>query len=77
MDVLLLILACIPALIFVLVCVQMIDSNKNEDGYNVYNSTLGVQCDAKEKCDWRFSSSCNTCKHNCGMKKEKNSYVAR
>ena len=72
-----LILVCISVLIFVLVCVYMMDSNKNEGGYNAYNSTLWVQCDAKEKCDWRFSSSCNTCKHNCGMKTEKNSYVAR
>ena len=51
--------------------------NGKKQGYNRHNSTLGVQCNSKEKCDWRFSVMCNTCQHNCGMKKDKNSYVAR
>ena len=77
MEVLLIILCSIPALVFVIICCSIMDNNKNEDGYNRHNSTLVVQCNAKEKCDLRFSAMCNTCKHNCGMKKNKNSYVAR
>ncbi len=66
------IILCIPCLLFIFACYCIMDNNKNEDGYNIYNSTLGVQCDAKGKCDWRFSAMCNKCKHNCGMKKDKN-----
>lgn len=46
----------------------LMDSDLDEHGYNIYNSSLTVNCNAKEKCDWRFSTSCKMCKHNCGMK---------
>ena len=77
MEVLFVILFIIPALLFVVVCCSILDNNKNKEEYNIHNSTLGVQCNSKEKCDWRFSAMCNTCQHNCGIKKDKNSYVAR
>lgn len=77
MEMLLIILCCILILLFAIFCCCIMDSNKNEDGFNMYNSSLGVQCDAKEKCDFRFSSSCNTCKHNCGMRQIKSSYESR
>ena len=77
MEVLFVILCIIPALLFAVVYFSIMDNNRNEEGYNRYNSTLGVQCNSKEKCDWRFSAMCNTCQHNCGMKKDKNSYVER
>ena len=77
MEVLFVILFTISALLFIVFCCSIMDNNKNEEGYNIHNSTLDVQCNAKEKCDWRFSAMCNTCQHNCGMKKDKNSYVAR
>lgn len=77
MEILFTILCCVPALLFIVICCSIIDNNKNEDGYNEYNSSLGVQCGAKEKCDFRFSSSCNACKHNCGMKQIKSSYESR
>ena len=37
---------------------------------NEYNSTLGVQCDAKGICRHRYTFICNDCEHNCGMKEE-------
>ena len=37
---------------------------------NEYNSTLGVQCNAKGICGMRFTQVCENCEHNCGMKKE-------
>lgn len=74
MEILFIILCAIPVLLFVIVCCSIMDNNKNEDGYNVYNSTLGVQCDANEKCDDRFTTTCSYCKHNCGMYKRKSSY---
>lgn len=77
MEILLIILCCTPGLLFTIICLDIMDSNKNEEGFNKYNSSLGVQCDAKEKCDFRFSPSCTTCKHNCGMKQIKNSYESR
>ena len=77
MEVLFVILCIISALLFAVVYFFIMDNNRNEEGYNRHNSTLGVQCNSKEKCDWRFSAMCNTCQHNCGMKKDKNSYVAR
>ena len=77
MEVFFVILCIISALLFAVVYFSIMDNNRNEEGYNRYNSTLGVQCNSKEKCDWRFSAMCNTCQHNCGMKKDKNSYVAR
>ena len=77
MEVFFVILCIISALLFAVVYFSIMDNNRNEEGYNRHNSTLGVQCNSKEKCDWRFSAMCNTCQHNCGMKKDKNSYVAR
>ena len=65
------VLCIAPPILFVFYCFDLIDNNKNEDGFNRYNSSLGVQCNAKEKCDWRFSSMCTSCKHNCGMKEDK------
>lgn len=65
MEILLIILFCVLGWLFVIIYFDIMDSNRNEEGFNKYNSSLGVQCDAKEKCDFRFSFSCNTCKHNC------------
>ena len=78
MEILLIVfLCCIPVMLFVYACLIISDNNKNKDGYNIYNSTLGVQCNAKEKCDDRFTSTCNLCKHNCGMKERRSSYKPR
>lgn len=77
MEILLIILCCITALFFVVAYCNIADDNKNKDGYNVYNSTLGVQCDANEKCDDRFTTTCTYCKHNCGMKERRSSYKPR
>ena len=77
MECVLICLCCIPALLFVIVCCNIADNNKNKDGYNVYNSTLGVQCDANEKCDDRFTTTCTYCQHNCGMKERRSSYKPR
>ena len=77
MEVLLITVSCIPVILFAVIVLSSMDCNKNEDGFNIHNSSLSVQCDAKEKCDYRFSSSCKTCKHNCGMKQIKSSYKPR
>ena len=79
MEILLIIVCCVLVLVSLFIIGYIMDNNekKNEDGFNIYNSSLGVQCDAKEKCDFCFSSFCKTCKHNCGMKKTKNSYEPR
>lgn len=78
MEILLLIIfCCIVPLLIIIVFIMDNNENKNEDGFNIHNSSLSVQCDAKEKCDYRFSSSCKTCKHNCGMKQTKSSYEPR
>ena len=74
MEWLLICLCCVPALLFVMGCCYVMDYNQNKDGYNVYNSTLGVQCDADEKCDDRFTTRCTYCQHNCGMKEKRSSY---
>lgn len=66
-----------PVLLFIFVCLNIMDSNKNKDGYNIYNSSLCVQCSAKEICDWRHTTMCDDCKHNCGMKSIKSSFVKR
>lgn len=71
------VLLCVPGLLFAISCIHLMNNNKNEDGYNFYNSSLGIQCNSKEKCDWRHTTMCDTCKHNCGMKEHKNSYIAR
>ncbi len=44
---------------------------------NQDNSSMAVQCDAKEKCCLRHTTSCETCKHNRGEKKDKNCYMPR
>lgn len=67
----------IPVLLFVFICFNVMDSNKNEDGYNIYNSNLDVQCNAKGKCDWRHTTMCDNCKHNYGRKKHKDRFVSR
>ena len=71
------VLLATPPVLFVLYCFDLMDSNKNENGFNRYNSYAIVQCDAKEKCDFRFSSICDSCKHNCGKQKFKNCYEPR
>lgn len=63
--------------LFALSHLNIMNNNKNEDGYNIHNSTLGVQCNAKEKCDFRYTTMCDNCKHNCGMKKYKSSFVSK
>ena len=77
MECVLICLCCIPALLFVIVYCNIADNNKNKDGYNVYNSTLWVQCDANEKCDDRFTTTCTYCQYNWGMKKRITSYKPR
>lgn len=47
------------------------------DKINKDNSNMAVQCDAKEKCSLRFTTSCESCEHNRGSKKEKNCYIPR
>ncbi len=44
---------------------------------NEQNSILGVQCIATDKCMFRFTSNCKTCKKNIGAKEEKNYYEER
>lgn len=46
-------------------------------GINETNSSMMVQCDAKGVCEWRHSSMCEHCKHNCGVKKDKNYFEKR
>lgn len=41
---------------------------------NEYNSTLGVQCDAWGICKFRYTSLCDDCEHNCGMKTDLSYY---
>lgn len=70
----------LPWLLFGIIgvsCICLMGGNKNEDGYNFHNSSLGVQCDSKEKCDWRHTTMCNTCKYNCGTKEHKSNYVMK
>ena len=51
----------------------------NKGEYKIYetNSSLGVQCDVKEKCELRHTTICDNCKHNHGMKREKCFYEPR
>ncbi len=44
---------------------------------NERNSTLGIQCVATDKCRFRFTTMCETCKKNIGAKEEKNYYEER
>lgn len=37
---------------------------------NNENSSMTVQCDAKEKCSLRHTTSCKTCKHNHGSEQD-------
>ena len=41
---------------------------------NQFNSNMAVQCNAMRKCKFRFTTLCDSCKHNCGMKEQKNCY---
>lgn len=41
---------------------------------NQSNSNIVVQCNAKGKCEMRFTELCKICKHNCGKQKDKNYY---
>lgn len=75
--VLLVVLILVPVLLFIFVCLNIMESNKNKDGYNIYNSSLGCQCSAKEICDWRHTTMCGNCKHNCGMESIKSSFAKR
>lgn len=75
MEIFLLGLILIHVCLFAFVCLNIMDNNKNGDGYNIYNSNLGVQCSAKEKSDWRHTTMCDNCKHNCGMEKHKSSFM--
>ena len=44
---------------------------------NQSNSSMMVQCDAKEKCEMRHTTLCRSCKHNRGKQKDKNCYEPR
>ncbi len=70
-------LILVPVLLFIFICLDIIDSNKNKDGYNIYNLSLGVQCKAKEICDWRHTIMCGDCKYNCGTESIKSSFAKR
>lgn len=71
-------LCAIPILVLLWICGDLMDGiNKNEDGYNRHNSSARVQCDAKEKCDYRHSCMCASCRHNRGARKEKTSYIPK
>lgn len=50
------------------------DNGNIKNKYNEDNSTLMVQCNANKECDWRFSTMCKNCKHNCGKKLDRSSY---
>lgn len=39
---------------------------------NELNSTIGNQCVADGICEFRFTTMCQNCKNNIGMKKDKN-----
>lgn len=79
LEIVLLVGICaVPTLVFLWICGELMgDINKNEDGYNRYNSSFRVQCNAKDKCDYRHSVMCASCRHNCGARKEKTSYIPR
>lgn len=44
---------------------------------NEENSTLTKQCISKNKCAMRFTTMCDSCQNNIGMKEEKNCYKPR
>ena len=44
---------------------------------NESNSSMRVQCNSNEKCCLRHTTSCDTCKHNRGEKRDKNCYEPR
>lgn len=74
---LLLLIIFAPIIIFICICIFAMDENKNEDGYNRFNSNMAVQCNAKNKCEMRFTTMCDTCLHNCGQKRDKNCYTPK
>lgn len=41
---------------------------------NQKNSSMMVQCTAKETCEMRHTTLCESCKHNKGEVKHKNCY---
>lgn len=43
-------------------------------GINITNSSMSVQCKAKDVCSMRHTTLCKDCKHNRGMKKDKNCF---
>ena len=43
-------------------------------GINAENSSMGVQCDARDLCEMRHTQLCETCEHNCGVEQDKNYY---
>ena len=63
-------------IIYTFSCISKLE-NKNENGYNRYNSNMAVQCNAEEKCSMRFTYSCASCAHNCGRQRDKNCYEPR
>ena len=44
---------------------------------NPYNSMMGTQCIAPEKCRLRHTTECNDCKNNIGGYEDKNFYEPR
>lgn len=48
-----------------------------EHSVNSENSSKIVRCIEPEKCDYRHSQMCNTCKNNIGPEPFKNRYVKR
>lgn len=41
---------------------------------NPFNSSKIVRCNFIRRCDFRFTTLCDYCKHNCGTKKLRNFY---
>lgn len=50
---------------------------KNILAVNDENSTLAVSCVALRKCEFRFTTMCQSCKKNLGYKQEKNYYESK
>lgn len=59
-------------LFIVFICRNTVSNESNK--INPVNSTLAVQCKAPDTCILRHTTSCDTCKNNCGRKKDKNFY---
>ena len=65
------------SVIIIILAILFILAPSKEEKINETNSNLGVQCNAKEVCSLRHTTTCDTCKHNCGMKQDKNCYEKR